>query len=206
MDTEIFLKNNCGPDIIITDGKDVNYDDGHWNIAYGNVIIDPKKYPRANYKWKFQIGEKGNENIRIGISSTWTRMDSPVFMEISPSYAHCCQWEGYSIICGKLSDYFEDIKGGHKSGDMIKMVLSILDKQISFYVNDEFLWKHAEIDTTVRYKLCLQLSQAHVILKEFEAIWDIEVLVEGFIKGLYDDSGIGYDDISNLITKYCSFD
>ena len=46
MASDQFLQENCGPDVVVN-GKFVKYLKGSWGIAYGNIIIDPRKEPNA---------------------------------------------------------------------------------------------------------------------------------------------------------------
>ena len=50
-ESEKFIPQNCGSDIVI-DGNVIDYPKGNWNMAYGDLIIDPDKYPNGKYKWK----------------------------------------------------------------------------------------------------------------------------------------------------------
>ena len=87
---------------------------------------------------------------------------------------------------------------------MISFIIQVSEKRISFYKNNEFIWK-STIDTTVKYKSAIQLSGANVIFNEFRCIKDSVVLVSGYIRTLYQISGVEYVDIINLVHKYCSF-
>ena len=206
--SEAFLKKNCGPGIEIIE-NDINYAEGDWNMGYGDVIIDPVKYPNAIYKWEFQLGNKGGFNTRLGIASIWKEMTSPVFFEKdTPSYAHCCQnsifdGNGYSYISGQDSDYFKHVEK-HQYDDVILIIIQVSEKKISFYKNNIFMWK-CTIDTTVKYKSAIQFSGSNVIFNEYRCIQDSVKLVSGYIRALYQVSGVEYVDIINIVRKYCSF-
>eukprot|EP01084_Bolivina_argentea_P299098 515541_1 len=68
---ERFLKKNCAKQTkISSNGMEVCYAQGNWNTCYGNVVIDPKKFPNAQYKWTI-IAKcmAGSLNMGIGIMS-----------------------------------------------------------------------------------------------------------------------------------------
>ena len=197
---EAFLKSNCGPDIVIQ-GNEANYAKGAWNIAYGDVVIDPESYPNAVYKWILEPINRNLDagNMAIGIASNFDIKSKDIFYgEGSASYGY--QYGGSLRICGKIHS---ENKIKYNTGHEIIMIIETDKKSISWYNNGKFRGS-AQIDTSRKYKLAVQLSLATIKLHEFGFIQDIEVLIAGFVHSSYDNTK-GYDDIIKLISKYYTF-
>ena len=206
MATDQFLQKNCGPHVVVKEGS-IKYLKATWGITYGNIIFDPQKQPNAAFLWQIHYGTEGNGNIRIGIISSWNKFDRDFFPFTKDNgYSYVHGWQGFGKCWKRINGKDTYLKDAPKPkpGDCIEMRLIIPQKKIQFYSNAQFLWD-STINVHTKYKAVVLMCNATCRLSKFEAIWNINVLIEGVLKTLYDDSEIGYGDVAKLIARHWSF-
>ena len=204
--TEKFLKTNCDKAITIDKGNHIHTSTGFF-VAYGNVVIDPQKYPNAMYKWTMEV-VKVSGNIIIGITSSPWKVESDASLYTNHDIFFQAQDLSYGYIRagGIYASGFRS-KGApsYNPGDIITVIVDTRDASISFYKNGKYVGNE-KINTEFEYKLAIQMSMASMTLKDFCCVMDPNVLVSGFVKTLHiNDQSKQYGDIINLIAKYCSF-
>ena len=143
----------AGSAIEMNDKRDViSSKNTGWSTAYSTSRAKPIQEHKHRYIWKIEIIECGMfDDIRIGIASDMNELDD--------EFAYSEQGHNYSYItygeqaCVGYNGEFEGIKYVHYGpSDIISVELDLNDKCVTYYKNDEFVYKQNDIYCT-NYRL-----------------------------------------------------
>eukprot|EP01084_Bolivina_argentea_P299099 515542_1 len=183
---EKFLKKNCAKDITISSNQTEIYNALYcWNTCYGNVVIDPQKFPNAQYKWTIVTQNNTDKNntswkndgksvtMAIGmISTTNNRNYSRIFW--CPAYYRNdsgdidkgTQCPAYYYHCNGLTTNNINISG-YSARDTITMDVNIKTKKITFQKNNKHI-DTMDIDILTTYVFVVSMSECGMKLQNFE--------------------------------------
>ena len=181
-----------GDDISISDNNtkitlDINYPTGGSCSAYGHMIIP--SISQYIYEWELKYNNDGGWNyVIVEISSSADYANRGFSDTRNESYGYGYWSPSGSKVRCKPGFYMEPSRGNrygskYGQGDIIKIKLNLIKKELSFFVNDKdqgIAWKDIKCNDDIQYRLAVTLTQQNssvsiisFVKKECEDLYDL---------------------------------